>query len=152
MNHQHLLFQYCPKLVVIDGTSVLLCRRAGEADLDGIYSFIGGKMEHGDESIIAALHREKTEEVGSSVKLRLLASYSLNAEFTKADGNRMILPHFLAHYVGGPIELNEEYSEFQWVELDKLSDFGPKIDNIPEICAELQRLQMIARDSDFTMI
>jgi hypothetical protein len=44
------LFQYCQKLIILsaDKTKVLLAKRKGEADYDGIYSFIGGKMETTD--------------------------------------------------------------------------------------------------------
>ena len=47
------LFQYCQKLIVLseDKTQVLLAKRKGEADYDGVYSFIGGKMETTDESM-----------------------------------------------------------------------------------------------------
>ena len=59
-------FQYCQKIVVLskDRTKVLLCKRKGEADYDGIFSFIGGKMETTDISIIEGLKREKDEETG----------------------------------------------------------------------------------------
>ncbi len=94
------LFQYCPKIAVVRNHSVLLCRRAGEADFDGVFTFIGGKMEHGDLTIIEALRREKNEEVGSGVSLSVLIRYSVNVEFVKSDGSRMILPHYLANFVG----------------------------------------------------
>ena len=37
-------FQYCQKIVVLskDKNKVLLCKRKGEADYDGTFSFIGG--------------------------------------------------------------------------------------------------------------
>ena len=42
------LFQYCQKLIILsaDKSQVLLTKRKGEADYDGVYSFIGGKMEN----------------------------------------------------------------------------------------------------------
>lgn len=53
-------FQYCQKLVVLsqDLDKVLLARRKGEADYDGVFSFIGGKMEMTDESLLAGMKRE----------------------------------------------------------------------------------------------
>ena len=61
-----LLFQYCQKLVVLstDKQSVLLAQRKGEADYDGVFSFIGGKLETTDESLLAGMRREKNEEIG----------------------------------------------------------------------------------------
>ena len=58
------LFQYCQKIAVLsnDRTSVLLCRRRGEADYDGVFSFIGGKLEVTDEDRIPGRARGHTLE------------------------------------------------------------------------------------------
>ncbi|WP_433598747.1 NUDIX hydrolase [Nocardia sp. CA-135953] len=127
-------FQYCQKLVVIDPAtdSVLLARRKGEADYDGVYSLIGGKMETTDGSILDAIRREKEEEIGTSAIVLIAEDVSYNVLFRKKDGNNMILPHFYAEYEGGEIELNEEYSDYVWVPKDKLDSFGPMIQTIPE--------------------
>jgi ADP-ribose pyrophosphatase YjhB (NUDIX family) len=149
-----LAFQYCPKIAVFgaDGASIFLCRRKGEADYDGVFSLIGGKMEHSDPSIVDALRREKTEEVGESFRIRVLPHFSVDVMFVKADGSHMILPHHYAQYVDGEPELNEEYSESAWVPLEHLSSFEPKIDNITWISAKLARLAEIATDEDFVTI
>jgi len=106
-------FQYCQKIIVLskDKSSVLLCRRKGEADYDGVFSFIGGKMETTDESIVAGLKREKDEEVGPDFRIRVYPKFTPNILFRKKDGSSMILPHYLAIHEAGEIELNEEYSE-----------------------------------------
>ena len=147
-------FQYCQKIIVLskDKNSVLLCKRKGEADYDGVFSFIGGKMENTDLSIIEGLKREKDEEVGTGFQILLYPTFSLNLLFRKKDGNPMILPHYLAVYEEGNIELNEEYSEFQWVEINKLNDFEPKISNIPETVNELLRLEKIAKEKELILI
>jgi len=41
---------------------VLLCKRQGETELNEIFTFIGGKMETTDDSILQGLKREKDEE------------------------------------------------------------------------------------------
>ena len=146
------LFQYCPKIAVFDGDNVLLCRRTGEADLDGVFTFIGGKMEHHDPTIVDALRREKDEEIGTDVHLAVLTRYSINVEFDKADGSRMILPHYLADWLGGEIKLSPEYSEHRWVPTDHLADLAPIVPNIPEICAQLTRLRDIASPADLVTI
>lgn len=127
-------FQYCQKIVILsaDKTKVLLCKRQGEADYDGDFSFPGGKMEIADASIILGMQREKDEELGVNFKIKLLTSYSVNVYFTKNDGSAMILPHYLAIHQSGEVELSEEYSKYQWVDLEELNDFEPKIGNIPE--------------------
>lgn len=129
-------FQYCPKLVLFseDWQKVLLAKRKGEQDYDGVYTFIGGKMEVSDESIVAAIQREKNEEIGGLAKVMLSPEVSYNLLFRKEDGNSMIIPHYVAYFSGGEITLNsDEYSEYKWVPIVELETFEPKIKNIPKI-------------------
>jgi len=135
-------FQFCQKIVVFskDMKSVLLCKRKDEKDYDGVFSFIGGKMEIGDESILAGLKREKDEEVGPEFKIKINPKYSTNIFFIKKDGSRMILPHYYAIHQRGEIELGAEYSEFSWIRIDGLEDFEPKIKNIPDSVRAMQLL------------
>jgi len=58
-----------------DRTKSLLCKREGEEDYEGVFAFIGGKMETADASIIEGLKREKDEELGDSLTL---ASFKTN--------------------------------------------------------------------------
>ncbi|HUB93256.1 MAG TPA: NUDIX domain-containing protein [Verrucomicrobiae bacterium] len=129
------LFQYCQKLIVLskDRQSVLLAKRKGEADYNGTFTFIGGKMETTDDSLLAGMKREKDEEVGSDVRVAVLADESYNVLFRKKDGHVMVLPHIAALYVSGSIKLSDEYSEYQWVPVVELDVFEPKVANIPEL-------------------
>lgn len=129
------LFQYCQKLVVLsqDKTKVLLAKRKGEADYNEVYSFIGGKMETTDESILAGMKREKDEEIGKEARIAVLQNETYNLLFRKKDGNSMILPHIASIFVSGTITLSDEYSEYVWVPIDELDSFEPKIQNIPEL-------------------
>jgi ADP-ribose pyrophosphatase YjhB (NUDIX family) len=149
-----LAFQYCPKLVVFDKdlSSVLLCRRKGEADYDGVFSLIGGKMEHKDTAIVEALAREKSEEVGPDFRVNVLPHHSVDVLFVKKDGSHMILPHYYAVHVSGAIVLNEEYSEHAWVPFESLADFEPKISNITWISDLLRRLEPIISADDLIEI
>jgi 8-oxo-dGTP pyrophosphatase MutT (NUDIX family) len=128
----NLLFQYCQKLVILsaDKKSVLLAKRKGEADYDGTFSFIGGKMETTDASLLDGMKREKTEEIGPDARIKILPDESRNVLFRKNDGNSMVLPHIAAIYVTGDIRLNNEYSGYRWVPLGELADFEPKIDTV----------------------
>lgn len=117
-----------------DGESVLLAKRQGEADYDGTYTFVGGKMEATDASILAGMKREKDEEIGQDAKVRVLADETKNVLFRKKDGNAMILPHIAAQFVSGKIQLNDdEYSGYKWVPIKELDNFEPKVPNIPEM-------------------
>jgi 8-oxo-dGTP pyrophosphatase MutT (NUDIX family) len=147
-------FQYCQKIVVYsqDEQSVLLCKRKGEADFDGIFSFIGGKMETSDLSILDGLRREKDEEVGSDCKIKIYPDFSTNVLFRKKDGNFMILPHYFAIYESGLVSLGEEYSEFAWIGLDKVDAFEPKIPTIPSILEKFALVKDAIRKTKFVIV
>jgi len=140
---QNLLFQYCQKIVVFrnDDTEVLLCKRKWEADYDGVFSFIGGKMEVTDESILAWVQREKNEEVGKDVKLSILKEFHSVTFFRKKDGNSMILPHYYANYLWWEILINDEYSEYRWVRIEDLEGFEPKVETVPDMVKKLLHLK-----------
>ena len=129
------LFQYCQKLVILsaDKQTVLLAKRKGEADYDGTYSFIGGKMETADEGLLAGMKREKDEEIGQTATVRVLPDETYNVFFRKKDGNAMVVPHVAGVYVSGEIKLNDEYSDYRWVPLAEMDGFEPKIQNIPQL-------------------
>ncbi|HEY1835381.1 MAG TPA: NUDIX hydrolase [Candidatus Saccharimonadales bacterium] len=148
-------FQYCQKIIVFseDWSSVLLAKRQGEADYDGAFSFIGGKMDTSDESILAGLAREKNEEIGESAKIHVYPKATNNLFFRKKDGSSMILPHYLAQFMGGKITLNpEEYSEFRWVAVDDLPALEPKIPNIPDMVAWGVALKEFVNPKEFVEI
>lgn len=129
---ENYLFQYCPKLIVFneDKSKILLAQRKGEQDYDGIYSFIGGKIETTDADIIAGIKREKTEEVGTNARILFSPQPIYNAFFRKKDKSSMVLPHHIAIYKGGDIVLNEEYSNYKWIPISELNEFSPKIETI----------------------
>jgi len=147
-------FQYCQKIVVFsqDESSVLLCKRKNEADYDGTFSFIGGKMEITDQSILAGLKREKDEEVGPNFKIKVFPTFTTNILFTKKDGSAMILPHIYAIHLEGEIQLSEEYSEYKWVKLDKIDKFEPKINTIPDVLNKFALLKKIFSETTFEVI
>ncbi len=155
MQDPTLFFHYCPKLIVfsLDKKSVLLARRAGEADYDGVYSFIGGKSETIDGSLIAGLRREKNEEVGAEAKLKicyLMSCYQV--WYTKKNGNSMILPHHIAIHQGGEIKLNPgEYDDYKWVPVDEIDNHVQIPANAPAVRAALRYLPLLTED-DFVEI
>lgn len=155
MSDPKYLFQYCPKLVVFskDYQKVLLARRHGESDYDGTFSFIGGKTEITDESLVAGIKREKDEEISSSAHLKIYTLACQNVLFRKSDGSTMIVPHYLAQFIEGEINLNEdEYSEYKWVALEDLEKFEPKIENIPEKVRWALNVKQFAKETDFVEI
>ena len=96
------LFQYCQKIVLFsqDGSAVLLARRRGEADYDGVFSFIGGKLESTDGGLVNGLRREKNEEIGSAAKIAVVTTSALMNILSKLMDRpwccRTIMPGLLA--------------------------------------------------------
>lgn len=137
------LFQYCQKIVIFRNnlSEVLLAKRKGEQDYDGVYSFIGGKLEISDGGILEGLSREKDEELGKEFKIMICPDVSLNVYFVKKSGHHMILPHYFAQYSSGEINLSDEYSQYQWVGINELENFQPKIDTIYSTATRLLELK-----------
>lgn len=139
-------FQYCPKLVIFDhaAKSVLLARRQGEKDYNQVYSFIGGKVEVTDKTILEGIKREKNEEIGKRAIILAAPYLSYNVAFKKQDGSSMILPHIYSEYHGGEIQLNQqEYSDYQWVPTSELRTFEPKINTVLEAVGWALKLSAI---------
>ncbi len=147
-------FQYCQKLVIYskDESSVLLCKRKDEADFDGAFSFIGGKMENTDNGIIDGLQREKDEEVGKDFNIKVFPFFTTNIFFVKKDGSAMILPHFYAIHTAGDIVLNEEYSEYTWVSLEDVDNFEPKINTISDVLHKMTILKKVIKETPFKIL
>jgi len=151
---QKYAFANCQKIVLFrkNNSEVLLARRKGENDYDGIYSFVGGKMEVTDGSLLEGLKREKDEEIGENIRIKIWPVFSSMNFFVKKDGTNMVLPHYYARYESGEVKLNEEYSDYQWVGLDELSSFGPKIETIDSVVKNLLRLIRVLDEEELMEI
>jgi NADH pyrophosphatase NudC (nudix superfamily) len=127
-----------------------LAKRAGEADYDGVFSFIGGKTEVTD----GGLQREKDEEIGPDAKLKICWKMScFQTWYVKKNGNAMVLPHHVAIYQGGDIKINPgEYSEYRWVPIAEIDTFEPQIETTAEATHAALRLLTILKDDDFDEI
>lgn len=142
------LFQCCQKLVLIKDDKVLLCKRKGEQDYDGIYSLMGGKLEISDEDFIGGLKREKEEEIGNKCKIKVYTTYSTNKIYRKNDGTTMILPHYYAEFISGDINLGEEYEDYKWVKLNELDNFQPLIDTVPDVVRKMIVIKELINKTD----
>lgn len=148
------LFQYCQKLVILsaDKQAVLLAKRKDETDYNGVFSFIGGKMETTDLDLVEGMRREKNEEIGADAIVKILPNETFNKYFIKKDGSCMVLPHIAGVFKSGEIKLNNEYSEYKWVPIAELDSFEPKIENINELTIWAATKVYIANDSEFVEI
>lgn len=61
-----------------DFSAVLLAKRQGEQDYDGVFAFIGGKLETTDGGLIEGLRREKDEEIGADARVSVLPTMTHN--------------------------------------------------------------------------
>jgi 8-oxo-dGTP pyrophosphatase MutT (NUDIX family) len=150
-----LFFHYCPKQIIFSEgkQSVLMAHRAGEADYGGVYSFPGGKTETTDGGLLQGLKREKDEEIGASAKLKICWKFSCySAWYRKKNGNYMILPHHVAIFTGGTIDLNKnEYDDYKWVPIEEIDQYNQIPTHAPAVRAAL-RLLSILEDGDFEEI
>ncbi|MCA9486513.1 NUDIX hydrolase [Candidatus Woesearchaeota archaeon] len=149
MGEDETLFQYCQKLVIFskDKTKILLCKRKGEADFDGIFSFPGGKMETSDASLENGVRREKREELGTKCRIKVFFDFVTNEFYVKKNGTSMVLPHYYGIFEEGEIEINEEYSEYKWVKLSELEEFEPKIQTIDGVVKRFLQISEVLEES-----
>jgi 8-oxo-dGTP pyrophosphatase MutT (NUDIX family) len=156
MQDKALFFHYCPKQIIFskDLKTVLLAKRTGEADYDGMYTFIGGKTETTDGSLVGGLIREKDEEIGKDAKLKICVGMSCyQVWYRKKNGNYMILPHHVAIFQGGEITLNnDEYATYAWVPVGKLRTVEPLLPEVEKAVFAALRMLPILVDSDFVTI
>lgn len=147
-------FANCQKIVVFkdNNTKVLLAKRKGENDFNEIYSFIGGKMEITDGGILEGLKREKSEETGEDFKIKIWPTFNTMVYFVKKDGTFMVLPHYYARYERGEIQLNEEYDDYQWVEVAKLAEFEPKVFSVELMVKNLLRLVEVIKEEELVLV
>jgi len=147
-------FQNCQKIVVFkdNNTKVLLAKRVGESDHNEMYSFIGGKMEITDGGILEGIKREKNEEVGEGFKIKIYPIFNTMNYFVKKDGSYMVLPHYYARYESGEVILNEEYSDYKWVEVAELAEFEPKIETVEIMVKNLLKLVEIIKEEELLLI
>ena len=151
---QKYAFANCQKIVLFrkNNSEVLLAKRRGENDYDGVYSFVGGKMEITDGGIVEGLRREKNEEIGEEVKIKIWPIFNTMNYFVKKDRTNMVLPHYYARWESGEINLSKEYSDYQWVEVNELSQFEPKIETVEPMVNNLLRLINLVKEEELIEI
>jgi len=140
------------KLVIIkDGTHVLLAKRKGELEYDGVWNFPGGRKERTDANILENLQREKNEELGTSCKIRIYAELAYVTHFIRKDGIPVIVSCFPAIYEGGEIELCEEYSEYKWCPVEDVG-VTPRIPGTEHDLQQTRKLLQIQKDDDGSIL
>jgi len=120
--------------VVRDG-KVLVVRRA-RAPANGVFSLPGGVVETG-ETLHEAVVREIREETGLSIEPVALAGFRetiIRDKDDRVERHFVILP-FAARWLAGEPVLNDELSEWRWVDQDELASL-PTTPGLAGIVAE----------------
>jgi len=129
--------------ILRDG-QVLLVRRA-RPPADGLFSLPGGVVEVG-ETLTEALKREVREETSLGIEPVALAGYrevvARDAD-DKVERHFVILP-FAARWVSGEPLLNEELSEWRWVNPEEIAGLPTTPGLAAIVAAALQRLREAA--------
>jgi ADP-ribose pyrophosphatase YjhB (NUDIX family) len=100
---------------------VLVVRRA-RAPANGVFSLPGGVVETG-ETLHEAVAREVLEETSLTIEPVALAGYRetiVRDRDDRVERHFVILP-FAARWIAGEPVLNEELSEWRWVDQDELA-------------------------------
>jgi len=100
---------------------VLVVRRA-RAPANGVFSLPGGVVETG-ETLHEAVAREVREETGLTIEPVALAGFRetiVRDKENRVERHFVILP-FAARWIAGEPMLNEELSEWRWVDQDELA-------------------------------
>lgn len=118
-------------------TRLLLARRSG-GPLDGVWSYIAGHVQPGEDGGQAA-RRELHEETGL-VPESLWASSFCEQFYEPARGCIQLVPAFVARIrAGAAVRLNHEHSAFRWAALDEadgLFAFGSQRDLLAHVRRE----------------
>lgn len=111
-------------LALIDQVGrVLMQRRRLQADHGGLWEFPGGKVEAG-ESLVSALCREISEELGLALEPAALAPLSFSAS---PDQPHVILLYTCRYWKGDPVCLDGE--EIGWFAAGALAELAmPPLD------------------------
>ena len=129
--------------ILRDG-QVLLVRRA-RPPADGLFSLPGGVVEVG-ETLTEALKREVREETSLGIEPVALAGYrevvGRDAD-DKVERHFVILP-FAARWVSGEPLLNEELSEWRWVNPDEIAGLPTTPGLAAIVATALERLREAA--------
>jgi ADP-ribose pyrophosphatase YjhB (NUDIX family) len=117
--------------ILRDG-KILVVRRA-RAPANGVFSLPGGVVEAG-ETLVEAVKREIDEETALAIEPVALAGYrevvARDAQ-DKVERHFVILP-FAARWIAGEPKLNEELSEWRWVDPGEIANM-PTTPGLSEI-------------------
>ena len=126
---------------VVRNGKVLVVRRA-RAPADGVFSLPGGVVETG-ETLHEAVAREVREETGLTVEPVALAGFRetiVRDKDNRVERHFVILP-FAARWIAGEPVLNDELSEWRWVDQQELATLPTTPGLAAVVVAAFERLK-----------
>ncbi len=115
------MFVVLAKALIIKEDKILLIKRNDKSLFGGgIWDIPGGKVEFG-ESPEESLIREIHEEI--SLNIKLLNVIDVNSAIDKNAPIQYITIVYISNYVNGTIQLNDEHSEYAWVDIRNNEDY-----------------------------
>lgn len=127
------MFRVLTKALIRKGEEVLLLKRKNGSFGSGLWDIPGGKLEFG-ELPIEGLTREIFEE--TSLRVKIIRPLSVSSGINETENKQYITIVFLCDYKSGDIQLNDEHSEYKWVNINNINDFE-KIYYVDEAINEL---------------
>jgi dATP pyrophosphohydrolase len=100
----------------IDGRKYLILKRSNKVVYSGIWSVCAGSIELGEKSYETAV-RELKEETGLAPS-KLYIVDSVNSFYDYEGDKIFILPLFVAQIDGSEVVLNNEHSDFLWLDAE----------------------------------
>ena len=119
---------------------VLIVRR-GRPPAHGLYTLPGGGVELG-ETLEQAVVREVREETGLAVAPLALVGFreAIGRDAAGRIERHFVILPFAARWIAGEPVLNEELSEWRWVEQDEIADLPTTPGLAAVVAAAFERL------------
>ena len=120
-------FRVAVKAFIVNKNRLFIIKRASDdIQKQGIWEIPGGRLELGEDPFIGLI-REIREETGMYIQ----PIYPLSIRhFERDDGQIITMIISFCKTSGGNLELSEEHSEYEWIDLkkckEKLTDFFHK--------------------------
>lgn len=109
-----------------------------------------GRLNHADTSFTQGVERLKAHHLGSHCRLQILATISLDVQFHRPAGQKLVLSHYFAEHVDG--DFSSGASQFRWTPIDRLQVTTFATERVAEIVQKVRRFPEIAEPQDYLTI
>jgi 8-oxo-dGTP diphosphatase len=108
------------KAIIIHNRKALIAKRTNNHKIGaGIWEFVGGKLEFG-EDLISGLKREVIEETGLEVVVDKLL---FATTFKTHDYRQVVIINYLCHSNTDEVTLSSEHTDYVWADKEMLLSY-----------------------------